>query len=251
MSDLVVIQGLQKHFDGIVALDDFSMSVGRAEIIGLIGPNGAGKTTLFNVISGFLPINSGYVTFNERPILGLQPHRIANIGIGRTFQHVRLISRLTVLEHLLLCFKKQIGERFYNNFFRKSEISKQETVNRSRANAILEKIGLYEKSKEYTDSLSYGQQKLLAFGCCLAMDPELLLLDEPIAGIAPEMSHKILALIAELPDEGKSVVIIEHNVDAVANLSDRLVFIDTGKLLCEGQPSVVLKDPQVIKAYTQ
>ena len=249
MKRMVDVQSLTKHFDGIVALDDFSCTATEKEILGLLGPNGAGKSTLFNVLTGLLAPDSGTADFRGQALVGRPIHKIANLGIARTFQNLRLIRRISVLDNVLLCFKNQPGEKLFNVFFRPGICKRYETGIQKKALALLEKSGLSEKANDLADNLSYGQQKLLSIVCCLAADADLLLLDEPVAGIAPEMAEHILAIIADLPKQGKSAIVIEHDMDALTSIAHRMIFMDAGKKVCEGTPDQVLNDPRVIEAY--
>ena len=246
---LLQVAGLRKTFAGVTALDGFSCEVGEREVLGLIGPNGAGKTTLFNAVTGFIPPDRGTVAFKGRDVVGMAPHRIANAGVARTFQKLRLIRRISVLENVLLAFRDQPGERLLNVFFRWRACRRQEGENRSKALQLLDSTGLRGKADDQAEALSYGQQKLLSLVCCLASGADLLLLDEPVAGIAPEMVEKILSIIRGLPKQGKSVVLIEHNLDAVMQVCDRVVFMDAGRKVSEGTPEEVRSDPKVIEAY--
>ncbi len=249
MTSLASAQSLSKHFNGVVALADFTYTVAEREILGLLGPNGAGKTTLFNVLTGFLTPDTGAADFRGHALIGRPVHKIANLGIARTFQNLRLIRRITVLENVLLCFKNQPGENLINVFFRPGLCKRHEAGIRDRAQALLDTVGLSEEANDLADNLSYGQQKLLSLVCCLAADADLLLLDEPVAGIAPEMAERILAIIADLPNQGKSAIVIEHDIDALKGIAQRMVFMDAGRKVCEGAPDDVLNDPRVIEVY--
>lgn len=249
MTALLDIRNLDKHFDGVTALADFSCTLAKGEVLGVIGPNGAGKTTLFNVLTGFIAPDNGQVLLQGNNLTRLSPHKRARLGIARTFQNLRLIRRLSVLENVLLFFKDQPGERLANVFFRRAKCMAQETRNRDRAMSLLHHVGLEQKANDPAEALSYGQQKLLSIVCCLAADAQVLLLDEPVAGIAPEMIEKIVEVIQGLPKQGKSVMLIEHNLDAVMQVCSRVVFMDAGAKISEGTPQQVRDDPRVIEAY--
>jgi len=246
---LLKVDGLCKSFDGVHALDEFSCTAQPREVLGLIGPNGAGKTTLFNVLTGFLPADAGTASLNGHSLVGRAPHRIANLGIARTFQNLRLIRRVSVLENVLLWFRNQPGERLFNVFFRWRLCRQREEEIREQAMELLEFTGIHAKSDDPAGTLSYGQQKLLNIACCLASGADLLLLDEPVAGIAPSMVEQILGIIRSLPEQGKSVILIEHNLDAVMQVCDRVIFMDAGRKVSEGTPEEVRNDPKVIEAY--
>jgi ABC-type branched-subunit amino acid transport system ATPase component len=247
--ELLEVHGLNKNFDGVKALTDFSCSLRPGEILGLMGPNGAGKTTLLNVVGGFIMPEGGNVIFKGKNITGVPPHHIANLGISRTFQNLRLIRQISVLDNVLLSFRNQPGERLGNIFLHWGKSRNQEAANLHEALKLLGEAGLEEKAGDPAEELSYGQQKLLSLVCCLAAKTDLLLLDEPVAGIAPEVIEGILGIIRKLPSKGKSVVLIEHNLDAVMQTCDRVVFMDAGTKISEGTPEEVRNDPRVIEAY--
>lgn len=251
MNTLLKIENINKSFDGVQALNEFSCEVHENEIVGLIGPNGAGKSTLFNVITGFIESDSGNIEFNGKVITKHPSHKIIKLGISRTFQDLRLIKQMSVLDNILLCFNNQEGEELKNIIFRSKSISKVEEENKTKAYDLLKYAGIEEKANDLAGTLSYGQQKLLSIICCLAADSKLLLLDEPIAGINPEMREKILTIISELPSKGKSVILIEHDMDFIIRMCSRLIFMDAGFKVSEGTPEEVRNDPKVIEAYIQ
>lgn len=244
---MLKIEFLSKRFNGLQAVRDLSFSIQKGTVTSLIGPNGAGKTTLFNMICGYLKPDKGTVNFQGEELIGSPPHAIASRGIGRTFQNLRVIKMLTVLDNVLLSFgdshMKGISGIF--NVLRKDP----ELKNRERAKELLGFVGLSENANNPAGLLSYGQQKLLSLACCLALEPKILLLDEPVAGVNQEMIINILALLKRLRDKGIAVFFIEHNLGAVMEVSDRLIVMDEGSIIADGIPSVVKEDPVVIEAY--
>ncbi|MFC2167762.1 ABC transporter ATP-binding protein [Acidobacteriota bacterium] len=252
MSKVVLgIKGLSKSFDSVRCLSDFSCELYQGELLGLIGPNGAGKTTLFNVITGFIPPEQGKVYLGSNDITGISPYKLAGLGIARTFQNLRLIHQMSVLDNVLLAFHNQLGEKLINIFFRSKKIRYQEEKNYNNAIRFLEVAGIAKSAGDLVADLSYGQQKLLSLVCCIATGAKVLLLDEPVAGIAPVMIDKILSLISTLSMQGKSVILIEHNLDAVMKICNRVIFMDAGVIISEGIPEDVRNDPKVIDAYIE
>jgi len=244
------ISNLHKSFDGVHAVQDFSLSLLPRQITSLIGPNGAGKTTVFNLITGFLSADGGDATYHSASLLSLTPWRIARMGISRTFQNLRLFHRMTILESVLLGRQNQPGERFLNALlaFRKGSKEHREAVDASMT--LVEFVGLVDHRYELVENLSYGQQKLLSIACCLATEPYLILLDEPVAGVQPKMVEKIAEVLKDLVSrQEKTILLIEHDIDFVLRISDRVVVMDDGKKIREGAPEEVRNTPQILEAY--
>jgi len=241
-------EDLNKSFDGTCALAGVSMEFPVSGIIAIIGPNGAGKTTLINVLTGFLRVDSGRSFLNGRELTGLAPHKIARFGIGRTFQDLRLINLVSVLENVMLARPNQKGERLLSALFRFG-VANEEKQNREESMRLLRFVGLEGTADELAGELSYGQQKLLTLACCLATEAKILLLDEPVAGVHPEMVVKILGLLSELRGQGKLVVFIEHDIAAVRQVADQVIVMDEGRIIAQGKPAEVLERTEIIEAY--
>lgn len=246
---ILTTEGLTVRFGGVCALDQFSFAVGEKEVVGLIGPNGAGKTTLLNTISGFLHPNEGRVSFAGQSLTSLQPHAIARLGIARMFQDMRLAGTLTILENLLLACPHQLEESMCGLFLTPRKSRAEQKANAIKALELLASLGLAKERGETVRHLSYGQQKLVSIACCLARDARVLLLDEPVAGVAPRMRDQILDLIRDLPGRGKSVLLVEHDIDAVRRTCDRVIFLDSGRKVSEGSAEAVLADRRVLDSY--
>ncbi|CAN1212783.1 ABC transporter ATP-binding protein [Tumidithrix helvetica PCC 7403] len=242
-------ENLSKAFGGIRAVQNARIEVPVGSITGLIGPNGAGKTTFFNLLSNFLKPDLGTVQLMGAPIQGKPPHAIAQLGMVRTFQVPRVLSRLSVLENMLLAAQDQIGEKFWNAWFQATKIAEQERQNREKARHILESIGMIHMADNYAGSLSGGQRKLLEIGRALMSDPKLILLDEPAAGVNPALIEEICGHIQQWNQSGLSFLIIEHNMDVIMSLCDRVWVLAEGRYLADGTPEEICCNPQVLEAY--
>lgn len=244
----VYCRSLCLSFDGTCALADLDLSLSGKGVTAIIGPNGAGKTTLLNVITGFMRPDSGECLLNGRSVRTLPPHRIVRQGVSRTFQDLRLIRQVPVIENVMLGRPGQKGESLPGALFRFG-VAKQEAENRDRSMELLRFVGLEEKAWDLAGDLSYGQQKLLTLACCLATDASLLLLDEPVAGVHPDVAERILELMGRLASEGKGIVFIEHDLAAVRKAADHVVVMDEGRVFAEGAPDEVLNRPEILEAY--
>ncbi len=246
---LLQAEQLCKRFGGIWAIDHASIEVAQGSITGLIGPNGAGKTTLFSLLSMFLRPDCGQVLLNGEPIHQLQPHQIAQRGMVRTFQVTRVLSRLSVLENMLLGAQGQTGEAFWNAWVHPQRVAVEEREHRDRAWAILNSVGLGEKAQDYAGSLSGGQRKLLELGRVIMTRPQLILLDEPAAGVNPTLINQICDHILDWNQQGITFLIIEHNMDVIMSLCDRVWVLANGRNLASGTPADVRQNPIVLEAY--
>jgi ABC-type branched-subunit amino acid transport system ATPase component len=241
---------VRKEFGGIVAVDNCSFDVPQNSIIGLIGPNGVGKTTIFNLITGFHKLTSGEIRYMNTRIDGLDAYLIARKGIGRTFQILRLFTRMTALENLLVARTQQIGEKIVPALFGGRKTRTQEKENFNVCMKILSFMGLSDKWDVRVSELSFGEQKMVELGRVLALDPNLILLDEPMAGVDPSMKRKIVDLIRKLRvDEGKTFLVIEHDMSTIMGLCDKIVVLDYGKKIAYGTPTEIQTDEKVIEAY--
>ena len=248
-SPLLDAQGLSKSFGGLQAVDAANMQVPQGSITGLIGPNGAGKTTLFNLLCNFIQADQGQILFDREPIHTLAPHQIALQGLVRTFQVARVLSRLSVLENMLLAAPHQTGERISNNWWQSHRIRQEERQLKVRAQDILESVGLAHMTHEYAGALSGGQRKLLEMARALMADPKLILLDEPAAGVNPTLINKICDHIVEWNQDGITFLIIEHNMDVIMSLCDRVWVLAEGRNLATGAPADIQTNPKVLEAY--
>ena len=244
---VLVMHGVTRSFGGLVAVDVEHLEIQRHTVTSLIGPNGAGKTTLFNVLSGFDDANSGEWHLNGGALVGIPAHAVARRGMVRTFQLTRSLSRLTVLENLLVADQHNPGERLRGALL--GGWSKAEADATDRALALLDRFGLAKMADDYAGSLSGGQRKLLEVARALMVDPEVIMLDEPMAGVNPALTQSLLRHIQDLRDDGKTVIFIEHDMDVVQEISDWVVVLAEGAVIAEGPPGTIARDRAVIDAY--
>ena len=237
-------------FGGLLALDSATGQIQPNQITALIGPNGAGKTTLLNVATGFISPDRGSVVFKGKDITGVPPHDVALLGISRTFQDLRLFAGMTVFDNVMASFNSQIGESPLRLFTHWLAVNRQEADLRRRAVEIIEFVGLPHKSKTVASDLSYGQQKRLALARAIANDAELLLLDEPAAGLDPEAVYEMGGLLHSMVDElAKTVCLIEHNLDMVKQHAGWVIGMGQGRVIIEGTADEVFQDEALISSY--
>lgn len=246
---LLSLSGITRSFGSLRAVDGASFSISNGSLTALIGPNGAGKTTTFNLIAGTQRPDRGEILFDGRSIAGLAPDQIFRLGLARTFQVPRPFANMTVLENLMLAPRHQLGERFANNWFMSPRVRLQEQVLRERAAQVLETCALAGKSSDLAGTLSGGQQKLLELARVLMIDPKLILLDEPAAGVNPALLETLIDRVRLLNRQGITFLLIEHNMDMVMRLCDPVIVMAQGRVLVQGSPAQVREDPRVIDAY--
>jgi branched-chain amino acid transport system ATP-binding protein len=245
---ILIADNVQRHFGGLMAVDVDHVEIQRGTITALIGPNGAGKTTFFNLLTGFDKPNEGSWTFQGHQLSGVRPHKVAKYGMVRTFQLTKALSRLTVMENMRLGAQDQRGENLFASVF-PFLWKRQEAEISERALSLLEHFNLAQKQDELGGSLSGGQRKLLEMARALMVEPEMVMLDEPMAGVNPALTQSLLDHIREVRASGTTVLFVEHDMDMVRDISDWVIVMSQGKVIAEGPPHDVMADEAVINAY--
>ncbi len=247
---ILEVSNVTKKFGGVTAIKNTTFHVKTKQIYGLIGPNGAGKTTMFNIITGNYEPTQGYIKFHGQRIDGIKPHKIVHRGIARTFQNIRLFNSMTVLENVLIGFDYQAEYTYLEAIFRLPRFFKEERRVRARAFEIMKILGIDKYAEEIATSLSYGNQRKVEIARALAASPQLLLLDEPAAGMNPQETDELAELFFKIRDEfDVTILLIEHDMKFVNKLCDRVMVLDYGKTIFEGNIEDAIKDEEVIKAY--
>ncbi|WP_303647532.1 ABC transporter ATP-binding protein [Haloarchaeobius amylolyticus] len=242
-------EGLKKSFGGLTATDDVTLEVERGSITGLIGPNGAGKSTLFNLVSGFYDLDDGRVFVNDHEVTDDPPYEVSRAGLVRTFQTPRRLEGMTVREAMLVGPRPQAGESVVSLFTSPGSVTEEESANIDQAIDLLERFEIDHLIDQPSTELSGGQLKLVELARAITTDPDVLLLDEPVAGVNPTLANDIKRFVRELNEEGQTFCIIEHDMPFIMDLADPIIVLDQGRVLMEGTPDEVRNDPRVIEAY--
>lgn len=243
------VRSVSKHFGGLVAVDKVSFEVNKGEIISIIGPNGAGKTTIFNMLTGVYTVTEGEIVFEGAPIQNQPPQEIVKTGLSRTFQNIRLFGDMRVIENVLVGMHINTNYNFLDLLFRTKRFRNIEFEKHKTAIEILDSIGLKDKIHSYAKNLPYGDQRRLEIARAIATNAKILLLDEPAAGMNPQESDDLMRFIKSIRDRGYTIILIEHDMNVVMNVSDRIYVIDYGKKIAEGLPAEIAKNKRVIEAY--
>jgi branched-chain amino acid transport system ATP-binding protein len=246
---LLEINNISLSFGGLKAVDSVTLQVGQGEIVSLIGPNGAGKTTIFNILTGIYKVDAGEIFFEGKTIQNKIPQDIVMAGIARTFQNIRLFRNMRVIENVLIGSHIMAPYGFFHAVFRTRRFRESERENVLKAVRLLRDVGLLNRTYDYASNLPYGEQRKLEIARALATGAKLILLDEPAAGMNPQESGDLLRFILSLRERGYTILMIEHDMNVVMNISDRIYVLDYGRLIAQGLPQEVANDPRVIEAY--
>jgi len=249
LNDIISVKNLQKSFGGLKAVDVNDLNFMEGQLTSIIGPNGAGKTTFFDLISGFQNADSGEVFLNEKNISNSQPYKIARMGMVRTFQLTKVFDRMTVMDNLLFSGSDINNDSFLNSIIKLNSQKLYENNLKEKAKEIMKDLNIDHMANSYARELSGGQKKLLELARAIINDPEILLLDEPLAGVNPKLAEDILSLIKRLSDNGITIIMVEHNIEAVMKISERIVVLAEGSLIADGNPNQIRNDKNVIEAY--
>lgn len=249
MNSILKVMNATKMFKGLTAVDNLSFEMKDHTIHSLIGPNGAGKTTTVNLITGVYPLTSGSIEYDGTVISGLPTYKIARLGIGRTFQNIKVFPSMTVLENVMVGGHQQTKLGLMRGVFDFKGSRAEETKLREKAEAVLDKIGMYNFKNEFMKNLPYGRQKISEIGRAMMNDPKLILLDEPAAGLNPSERAELIQVILKTYKEGFSYFLIEHNMDVVMNISNYITVLNFGRKIAEGTPKAIQNNEEVIKAY--
>tara|TARA_Y100000768_G_scaffold79228_1_gene56192 strand:+ start:2039 stop:2809 length:771 start_codon:yes stop_codon:yes gene_type:complete len=248
-NNLIEVKNLKKTFGGLTAVDIENLTFNENELTSIIGPNGAGKTTFFDLISGFQNSDNGDIYLNDKDISNFQPYKIARMGMVRTFQLTKVFDRMTVLENLLFSGSEISNESLFKSIIKSKSQKNYEEHLRDKARDIMDELNILHMEDSYARELSGGQKKLLELARSIINEPEILLLDEPLAGVNPKLAEDILSLIKKLSNKGITILMVEHNIEAVMKISDRIVVLAEGSLIADGNPNDIRTDTNVIEAY--
>ena len=249
MAAILTLKNITKQFGGLTAVNDLSMTVEEHSIHALIGPNGAGKTTATNMIEGVFPPTSGQIFYRDTEITNMNTHEIARLGIGRTFQNIKLYNTMTALENVMVGGHQLTKMGLVQSVFNYKGLRAEEKMLREKAEMLLDYVGLYNTRDELVKNLPYGNRKVLEVARAMMMDPKLLLLDEPAAGLNPSERAEFIQLLYRIHDQGTTLFFIEHNMDVVMSISKMITVVNFGAKIAEGTPTEIQNNPEVIKAY--
>lgn len=249
MDNFLSINDVTMKFGGLIAVDSISINIKKGEIRAIIGPNGAGKTTVLNIISGFYKPTSGSIIFEGENLVGKSTYNIANQGIARTYQNIRLFKGLTVMDNILIGMHNQLHQNAIDAIISTKKYKKEENEAKEEARKLLSILNLLETENKKVKNLAYGQLKMLEIAKALALHPKLLLLDEPAAGLNPSESKKLSDLIRRIRDMGITIILIEHNMQLVMSIADTITVMNFGKKIAEGKPIEISQNEEVIEAY--